>query len=370
MNPTSDAASTVTRLRWRPFRLPMRHRFEAAHGALDDREGVLVQLVDAAGRTGTGEASPMPSLGHGTVADVVALLQHHAAALLDRSEVPDGPGAAALRCALDVARLDLRGRAEGRPVAALLTESGPAPWVRANAVLGSGDPAEVAEYAREATVAGYGVLKLKVGARDVEADRARVAAVRAACPAAVIRLDANGAWSELQAIEVIDALAPYQIELLEQPVPADDVEALGRIRERSPMRIAADEAVSDPTLLARVLELRAADLVVLKPMMLGGLTPALEVAHRAFERGIGAFVTTTFDSSIGTAAALHLAAALPWDAAHGLGTGEHLAADVTAATIRPSGGRIAVPAGTGLGVELDAAALDAVATGPWAEVTR
>lgn len=359
----------LIRLRWRPFRLPMRHRFEAAHGALDDREGVLLQLVDAEGVTGTGEASPMPSLGHGTAADVVALLESHGDALLAGGEVPDAPGALALRCALDVARLDLRGRAEGRPIAALLAEAAPAEWVRANAVLGSGRPAEVAEYAREAWNSGYAVLKLKVGTGAIEDDVARVAAVRAACPDATIRLDANGAWTEAQALEAITALRPHHIELLEQPVPAEEVEALARIREQSPMRIAADEAVADPATLARVLDLRAADLVVLKPMMLGGLTAAAEVARRAFERGIGAFVTTTFDSSIGTAAALQLAAALPWDAAHGLGTGEHLAADVTAATMLPTGGRIALPATSGLGIEPSEAALDAVATGPWVEVT-
>ena len=360
---------TYTRLRWRPFLLPMRHRFEAAHGALDDREGVIVQLVDAEGVTGTGEASPMPSLGHGTVADVTALLEAHGAAILGGADVPDGPGALALRCALDVAALDLRGRSEGKPVAALLADGEPAGWVQANAVLGSGEPGQVSEFAREAWNAGYTVLKLKVGARDLEDDVARIAAVREATPEAVIRLDANGAWTEAQATEALQALYPYRIELIEQPVAASDVGALARIHEQSPMRIAADEAVVDPTTLAQVLELRAADLVVLKPMMLGGLTAAAEVARRAFERGIGAFVTTTFDSSIGTAAALQLAAALPWDAAHGLGTGEHLAADVTARTMLASGGRITLPDAPGLGIDLSEDALEAVATGPWVEVT-
>lgn len=360
---------TPTRLRWRPFRLPMRHRFEAAHGVQDAREGVLVQLVTAHGVTGTGEASPMPSLGHGTIEDVGRLIGDAGASLLDASAViPDGPGALALRCALDVARLDLRGRTEGRSVASLLGDSAPAEWVQVNAVLGSGEPAEVAEYARAAWVAGYRVLKLKVGARGIHEDVARVAAVREACPDAVLRLDANGAWSPEQAIEAVAALAHSRIELLEQPVHASAVEALARVRERSAMRIAADEAVAEPQLFAQVLDSQAADLVVLKPMMLGGLTAAAEVARRAFEHGIGAFVTTTFDSSIGTAAALHLAASLPWDAAHGLGTGEHLAADVTAATLLATGGRMALPPGPGLGVDVSEDALDAVATGPWVEV--
>ena len=113
-----------------------------------------------------------------------------------------------------------------------------------------------------------------------------------------------------------------------------------------------------------MLEQRAADLLVLKPMLLGGVRPALELARRAAERGIGSFATTTFDSSVGAAAALHLAAALPWDAAQGLGTGDHLAADIVSHPLRPAGGRLAVPA-PGLGVTVDPAALDRLATGDW-----
>ncbi|MQC18168.1 MAG: o-succinylbenzoate synthase [Chloroflexi bacterium] len=366
--------SHLTQLRWRPFRLPMRHRFEAAHGVLDDREGVLVQLISEDGVVGTGEASPMPTLGQGNVSDVLALLDAQRldaqrAALVSLGAIPDGPGANALRCALDVARLDHRGRTEGRSVAALLAEAPPAAWVQANAVIGGGDPVDVGRYARDAWASGYRVLKLKVGAPRVDDDVARLDAVREACPDAVIRLDANGAWDEATALKALDAFVPFEVELVEQPVPAREVEALARVRERSPMRIAADESVADPETLARVLDLRAADLVVLKPMLLGGVTAAIDVANRAFERGIGAFATTTFDSSIGTAAALHLAAALPWDAAHGLGTGEHIAADVTAAPLLPFGGRLALPSGAGLGVFLDDDALDAVATAPWSEVS-
>src|SRR5690606_19331301 len=71
----------ITAVRWRPFRLPMRARFEAATGPLDAREGVLVELVGADGLRGVGEASPLPALGAGTDEDVLALLEAHGAAL-------------------------------------------------------------------------------------------------------------------------------------------------------------------------------------------------------------------------------------------------------------------------------------------------
>jgi L-alanine-DL-glutamate epimerase-like enolase superfamily enzyme len=106
-------------------------------------------------------------------------------------------------------------------------------------------------------------------------------------------------------------------------------------------------------------------------MVLGGLRPALALARAAALNGIGAFATTTFDSSVGTAAAAHLAAALPTDAAHGLGTGEHLASDLISPTLLATDGWLRVPVeGGGLGVTVDASALEALATTPWSERGR
>lgn len=368
----SAARAHIASLRWRPFRVRMQHRFEAAHGVLANREGVLLELVTAEGARGVGEASPLPSLEQGTVDDVIALLRSRrvGAGLPD---APDVPGANALRCALDVASLDAEARARGVPLAALLCQQ-PRAWVAVNAVIGAGSPEETARYALDAIEAGYSVVKVKVGVGSLAEDVARVRALREACPDAAIRLDANGAWGEATALAAVEALAPFGIELIEQPVPVADVGALARVHARAPMPIAADEAVADPAARARVFEQRAADLVVLKPMMLGGITTARAIARQAAERGMGALVTTTFDTSIGTAAALHLAASLPsllisspLEVAHGLSTGEHLAADVAAVTLRPEAGRMAVPC-PGLGIEVDEAALDAVATGPWVEV--
>jgi o-succinylbenzoate synthase len=362
-------ASPITTLRWRPFRLPMSARFQAASGVLDAREGVLLQLVDADGRFGTGEASPMPAIDGGTVANVLALLETHGAALAsEEPPLADEPGAAALRCALDVASLDLRADAAGKPIAALFSED-PAPWVRVNAVIGGGEPAEVAAYGLEALEAGYSVLKLKVGLTDLDEDVKRVAALRDACPEATLRLDANAAWDEGTTRRAFDLLYPYRIELLEQPTPPEDIELLARVRDRAPMRIAADESVDIPGAFDRLLELRAADMIVLKPMFLGGITASVEYAERAAQHSIGAFATTTFDSSIGIAASLHLAAALPTDAAQGLGTGAHLGADVVSNTLLARAGRLALPTTPGLGIAPDDAALDAVATAPWTELS-
>ncbi len=354
-------------LRWRPFRLPMRHRFDASHGALADRRGILIELTGRDGRRGYGEASPIASLGYGTIADVRALLVRYGGALPDDLDTT-APGVQALRCALDVAALDLEGQDVGETIAGRLAGDRPvARAVRVNAVIGESAAEETARFGLEATGRGYRVLKAKVGSGPLDEDVRRIVALRAACPDVDIRLDANGAWDEATALDAVRALASLRIELIEQPVAAGDVEALARVREAAEgaLLIAVDESVVDPATLGRVLDRHAADLVVLKPMFLGGVRAAYAIGRRAEVYGIGAIVTTTFDSSIGTAAALHLAAALGGRHAHGLGTGEYLAADLVHHTLLAHEGMIALPEGYGLGLAPDEAAWQRVAEEDW-----
>ena len=365
------AGPPLARLRCRPFRLPLRAPIETAHGPIGAREGVLLALEDAAGERGLGEASPLPGFGDGEAADALRLLEAHAPAVLADGRLPAaarGPGAAALRCALDTALLDLEGRRRGLPAAALLATRPRAP-VEVNAVLGGGTAERTLALAREAWAEGFRTLKLKVAAAPPDEDARRVEAIRAALPDARLRLDANGGWDEKTAAAALARLAACRPELAEQPVPAGDLGALARIARSSPCLVAADEAVASAEDGRRALAAGVRALV-LKPMRLGGPRPALALAREAARRGAACVVTTTFDAAVGVAAALHLAAALPEAAAldgpaHGLATAGHLAADVAAGLPRPRGGAMALPSGPGLGVRLDEDALEAAATGPW-----
>lgn len=357
-------------VRYRAFRLPMRAPMQTARAAIAYRAGVVVELIDDSGLRGVGEASPLPEFGEGDADDVLLLLEMHARDLL--GGIPDdldGPGVPALRCAFDVARLDLEGKQRGLSVAALLTEQ-PRASVAANAVISDGPPELALEQVREAWAAGFRTFKLKVAARPPDDDVRRVQAIREALPDARLRLDANGGWDEPTAAATLARLAACDVELVEQPVPVGADEALARIHRGSSTRIAADEGVASVENGRRLLAAGAVGALVLKPMRLGGIRPALALAREAAERGVPCIVTTTFDAGIGVAAALHLAAAIPAvdalpDAAHGLATADHLAADIVAEPPRPIRGVLPVPAHPGLGVALDAAALDAAATGPW-----
>jgi O-succinylbenzoate synthase len=198
-------------------------------------------------------------------------------------------------------------------------------------------PATTAEQAH-AIVAGSGcaTAKVKVGEGD---DLARVEAVRDALgPAGRIRLDVNAGWDLEEAARQIARLAPLGLEYVEQPVAM--LEDMARLRRMVDVPLAADELVRlspDPLHL----DLReAADLIVLKVQPLGGVWRALEIAGAI---GLPAVVSSAVESSVGIAAGLALAAALPeLPYACGLATVLLMEGDVVADPLVPVGGAISV----------------------------
>lgn len=360
----------VAGLSWARFRLPFRAPLVTARGTFRYRHGLLLRLSTDAGISGLGEASPHPAVGG------IAQLESDLAALARRltgTAVTDLEDLGlprcldlhpALACALETAALDVQARARGVPLAALLRPDHRRS-VPVNATIAPNSPASAAAEAGAARAAGFRCVKMKVGtAPDLDEECRRVAAARAALgPDIALRLDANGAWDLETAMRVIPRLAEMGIELVEQPLAPGDPAAMAHLRRSVPVRIAADEDVTDERAALRLLEAGAADALVLKPMVLGGLRPALRIADLAAAAHVSAIVTTTIDAAVGTAAALHLAAALDDDApACGLATGALLAADVAARPFAASGGCMAVPSQPGLGVVLDsrwALALDA-----------
>ncbi len=362
----------VTGLSWTAFRLPLRAPFRSAAGRVAHREGILLRLSTDAGIIGLGEASPHPDLGEDSLLGVELALERLAPRLLGTDlrhlKVPPGPAVPpALACALDTAVLDALARDRGLPLAQLLAD-----WPRAavpvNATIAADSDAEAASQATTARAAGFRCVKLKVGmAPNLEGERQRTAAVRGALgPDVELRLDANGAWTVEQAVRTIRSLAEFGLEYVEQPVAPGDLKGMARVRRDTRVPIAADEDVAGVEAASRVLEAGAADILVIKPMVVGGLRPAMEIAAMARCAGASVVVTTTVDAGVGVAAALHLAAALPSEGpACGLATSSLLAADIIAQPLAAEGGLMPLPARPGLGVELNEGAL-----GRYATVTR
>jgi o-succinylbenzoate synthase len=190
---------------------------------------------------------------------------------------------------------------------------------------------------------GCTTVKVKVAqAGQVLADDvARVAAVRDALgPAGRVRVDANGAWSVPAAVAALTALAPYGLEYAEQPCAGLAELAALRRELGGAVAVAADESVRRAGDPERVAVAGAADLVVLKVAPMGGVGAALRVAAGC---GLPVVVSSALDTSVGIAAGLALAAALPeLPYACGLGTVGLMAADVVAEPLLPRAGMLPV----------------------------
>jgi len=351
------ARAVLTRVRLR-LRVPI----ATARGPIETREGAVLALTTESGLLGYGETLPLAGFGaespdrssetlSGLARALIGRDVEELDALLDLVEAL-APEAPAARSAVDVALFDLAARARGISVASLLAEPGRSrDRVDLNALVYAKRPETVAREAASAVAQGYRTVKLKVGAFSLELDEARVAALRDSVGDEVkIRLDANGGWKEPEAEQAIARLAPYRVELLEQPVDASDLAELARLSAASPIPIAADEALSGGRAIDEIFARDAASVLVLKPAALGGLRASQRIAARARAVGWGVVVTSALDSAIGLAAALHLAAALPGPHfAAGLATAGLFECDLANAP-SPMGGGLSLSDEHGIGV--------------------
>ena len=305
------AVDMSARYQLEPYRLRLARPLQTGSGLLHVREGYVVLLREG-GLVGRGEALGRPQ------------------------DFPSRTPAA--RFAAELAQLDLDAQRRGVPLAKLL-DARAAAEVPVSALLNADSMAELAREAKRACADGFRTLKLKVGTPN---DFARAAVVRdAAGPDVKLRIDANCAWERSEALWRLQELAPLGIEFCEQPT-ADLVDL-----EESPVPIAADElCASDPDAA-----LERAAVLVLKPMALGGVRAALDLARRAVQRGRQVVVTTSLEGAIGRAAAAHLAAAVlalgPQPAA-GLATGRLLVDDLCDDALAPQEGVARIPDKPGL----------------------
>jgi o-succinylbenzoate synthase len=229
-------------------------------------------------------------------------------------------------------------------------ESATAPWpapLRDRVPVNVTVPAVSAQAAAEIVRAsGCRTAKVKVAEKDSAAQRTaeaedieRVAAVRDALgPSGAIRVDANGGWDVGTAARMLRQLAAYSLEYAEQPCAT--LEELAALRRLVDVPVAADESIRKAEDPLRVRAAGAADIVVIKVQPLGGVRNALRVAQGC---GLPAVVSSAVDSSVGLAAGVALAAALPdLPYACGLATMSLLAGDVTAAPLAESDGSLPV----------------------------
>jgi L-alanine-DL-glutamate epimerase-like enolase superfamily enzyme len=250
------------------------------------------------GETGATAAAVLPEL----LDAVRAVGDPHALAAAERAMADVVHGNPAARAAVDVALHDLAAKRLGVPLYRLWGLDAAAPPT--SFTIGLDDPESTAERAAEAVDAGRDVLKLKLGTDDAT-DRARVEAVREAVPDATIRVDANEAWSPRQAIANDDWLVAADVELLEQPTPADDPAGLRRVYERVRTPLAVDESVTGPADVPAVAD--RTDVVVVKVSKCAGLRRTRRTIHAARAHGLEVMLGCMVESNAAIAAGWQVA---------------------------------------------------------------
>jgi o-succinylbenzoate synthase len=340
-----------------------------AQGPISERTVWVVALDDEAGHIGLGEAAPLAGFGSETPEQCREAFNEVLKALTGefithwlergRPDAPLGPlermlaKAPCARSAIEGALTDLAAKQQEKALCAYLSGDNAINRIPVNALLG-GSLNEVTTAASELCKTGFTSFKLKVAAANtpVATDIERVYAVRDAIgPEATLRVDANCGWTFDQALEFAVEGVDANLEFCEQPLPAADLEGMANLRRRTGLKVAVDEAIRTAADIGRVAAAQAADIVVLKPMFLGGWRPTKQAAELAASCGLSVIITTALEGAVGRAHATHFAAALKLnDRSQGLGTGILIAVDLTLSPLMVSHGTIALPAVSGLGI--------------------
>lgn len=349
-----------------PLTRPVKMSFEEVRRA----DNLVVRVETADGIVGWGEAASAPTMTGETVTSMVAAVRHLAPHLQGK-DASDPPGTMAsvegylygnnaAKSAIEMALHDAWGRAEGKPLHALLgtVRRKRIPLLR---MIGTGSIAGDVEEAARGLAEGYVAYKIKVGIAKPLDDAART---RAVCEAlgrdVLICADANQGWTPDDAVAYVQAIADMPVAFFEQPVAAHDLAGMARVAAASRVPVSVDEGLHSLDDLVRHHDAKAAGGCSLKTIKLGGLQPFVAAAQLCESLGLRVNLACKIaESSIATAAMLHLAAVVP-DIGWGVSlTSQYLAADVVEPRLPIVRGHMEVPTGPGLGIDVDEARMRA-----------
>ncbi|MDB5809585.1 MAG: hypothetical protein JWN94_1707 [Betaproteobacteria bacterium] len=344
--------------------LPMTNPMKMAGVLIASADNVVVRIETDDGHIGWGEAASAPTMTGETMESMTIAVRYMAPALsgCELGEIARATslmdaamyGNNAAKAAIEMAWHDALGRALGKPVYALFgarrRDRVPALWM-----LGTGNADDDVQQAKDKLAAGYAAFKIKVGVDTPEADALRTRRICAALGTDnLVSADANQGYSREQALTYVDAVAATSLNFLEQPVRGTDLDSMAKVAVASRVPIGFDEGVHSIADIARHHEMHAASGGSLKAIKLGGMRPVYQAAVLCDSLGMKVnLACKVAESSIGTAGVLHLAAVIPnleWGVSL---TSQYLAEDLVHTPLAFTAGYATVPAGAGLGVEVD-----------------
>lgn len=366
----------VKRVRVWQYSVPLCMPLITAHSTIVKRRGLIVRAETDNDLVGHGEIAPLDGFSRENLEEARQAIS----AMRRRLEgQPIPPEPSALRASY-VGRDSDRALLPSIPygietmlsdLAAQATGASLSHWcnpqssdrVPVNAIL-SGNMAEIKEQLSRKPARGYRAYKLKVGVETDGRELEKIAYLRNTLGDKIsIRLDANRVFGFDQAVQFLASVAQFKIEYIEEPLRPDQYNRLGDLRAESPVPIALDESLSDRSigqaiwsLRERTLQLadrRMMDVVIIKPMLVGGLSQAFELARDLSRTDLKMVISSAIETGVGLAAALHLAAALGDTVLQcGLDTLGLLTDSLISEPLSVEGGCISVPTECGLGISI------------------
>jgi len=347
--------------------VPLIGEYKNAYLSKSVQKSAVVRMTASGGVTGLGNIDPGPGYSKESISDHLEVLEKKLAPLvigMDATNIhavlakiePAVKGFLDSKAAIEMACVDLAARIAGLPVHAYL---GGAVRERLlfNAWIGILSPDEAAKETLGWKSKGFRSAKIKVGG-NIEADRDRVKAVREAVgPDFQLRIDANAGYDADTSIKLAKMVAPFKLQLFEQPVPDHDIAGMARVRKEANavgVPIMADESVLDHASLIRIIRADAADIVKVKIMKQGGFLNTRRMIATAEAAGIRCVVGHGFGLGINTMAEIMLAAT-SGNVIDGLECVGPLKTvdDIVTRKLDLTSGSLALPGGPGLGVTLD-----------------
>ena len=332
-------------------------------GARTQRRGIIVRVRSDDGILGLGEIAPLDNYSAESLADARRSAEKLARDI-SRSEIPAdlsslgnvmndaGVYPPSVIFGFETALAEIAAKSQTLPLCRWIGQDS-ATLVPVNALL-FGDMTALREQVASLGQSEYRVFKLKVGGDSIENDLSRIESVSEQLGEGVsLRLDANRAWDFHQAVAVLKPLRGLRIEYVEEPLCRTDIERLSDLQAETGMSFALDETIQDMVLWERLIESDTVCAAIIKPTIAGGISKSTELFRRVAKLGKKAIFTTTFESGIGTAATLHLAASFGGDMHPcGLDTIRYLSDSFVREELPVEDGCIRVPDAPGLGVTL------------------
>ncbi len=309
----------ITRIETYPVEIPIKpeRRMISSLGQHTVSRYLLVRVLTDAGIEGAGEATTTARWSGETVWGAQALVERVLTKHLlgcdpaDVVEIDRRMDEAAThnwfaKSAIEMACWDIRGKAEGKPIYALLGGPQRPLTIRSRYSMGAYEPEHAAARACELVAEGFTTIKIKVG-RDPAADVRRVRAVREAVgPAIALTVDANCGWSADGAIRIIHELADCSLALVEQPTADGDYASLARVRRETEVPIMADDICFNLAHARELVRSGCCDVISIYPGKQGGIRKALQIVRFAQDHGLACSIGSNLELDVASAAMAHL----------------------------------------------------------------